>query len=318
MYETTPSAAPGDDSTNDDRNGNRDGPKAANGGPVAPGSPDSTKQSGESVSPNPRAQDSPTASGFIHGGDRVRGRLPWRGELRTVEGVLDPDFLIADGRVLVRIRRLDPPLPGGDATEAWVEAGTVATTPEPTPPRQPALLLRSAMHELPADQTRDYALRTLSVTLSQFVAEGGTYMSLSPGGSGTVELSLEIAIPPSEGTDYLWRFRQATRPGRTKSALWMPPPAPFAEAVLASRSRIGAAEPGRGSLARSDVSNNPGRTVDRAHAAHYVGQLPLWLTTRRFWSVFVWRDGELLHLVQFTLPEKLRRTFVRRFRLEMI
>lgn len=304
---------------------------------------------------NPRAKDSPKSPSVVHAGDRAVGRLSWRGKDRVVAGVLDSGFLIADGRVLVRLQRVEPPLPDGEPADVWVEADSIGVASddgcrpgtgsrpdiesrphtefrpdtgsrsdtEPRPDNEfrpdtgsrsetdsrpvtgaaaarfdvdgvprPTLLLRSTMHELPGDQTRDYALRTLSVTLSQFVGDHGTRISLAPGPADMLEFTLVLEVPPAKGTDYLWRFRQATRPGTSAKTMWTPPAAPFAEAMLAGR--------------------------DRAHAAHYVGQLPLWLTTRRFWSVFRRREGRLEHVVQFTLPEKLRRTLVRRFRLETV
>lgn len=307
----------------------------------------------------------------------VEARFHWHGRQLDVRGVLAPDFLISQGRVLLRLDDVQPALPGDEATAVWVPApdvqpimpassGQAKTTaarrtssassssaPSFSSPcgdksndkhhadaKPASLLLRSSMHELPAGQSRDYALRTLSVTLSQFVAEGGRRISLSPSvadmiewhividvpvrpeaapgdiGDGTrqgasrawtgSDLSPQDALPPGTdidlsaegglsmetGVDYLWKFHMATRPGTARRAMWSPPAPAFAERNLDPE--------------------------DRARAAHYVGQLPLWLTTRRFWSVYRWHDNRLQHIVQFSLPASLRRALTRRFRLHTV
>lgn len=204
--------------------------------------------------------------------------------------------------MFLKLLQVQPPLPGDECEDVWVEADKVQNVD--SPPEEAGLpgspiILRSSLHQLPADQTRDYALRTLSVALSQLVAEQGSSLSLALGMADMIELSVTNDVPvhrhpseSSEATDYLWRFRLATRLGPTERTLWTPPPTPFAHKSLRPRSR--------------------------AHAAHHIGQLPLWLTTRRFWSVFHWWDDRLQHTVQFSLPAKLRRTLLRRFRLETL
>lgn len=275
----------------------------------------------------------------MHGGQAHRGQAhtddahfvrarPWRrGHEQTIHGTLAPGFLIANGQVLVKLLDVQPPSEGYDDADVWVPATALETPgtggtrqseqPDVTRPiegsggsggqpskdrglgaKEPsehlgeaaAFVLRSSIHEIPAGQARDYALRTLSLTLSEFVGAHGTNIFLAPGMAGMHELSLAIDVPVSEGTDYLWKFQLATRPCKTRSAMWAPPPPPLAEAVLRQR--------------------------DRANAAHYTGQLPLWLTTRQFWSVFQWRDGRLQHVVQFSLPDKLQRMLIRRFRMQ--
>jgi len=55
---------------------------------------------------------------------------------------------------------------------------------------------------------------------------------------------------------------------------------------------------------------------ERASAAHHVGQLPLYLSTQQYWSVFRWEGQRLVHILQFSLEEKLRRTLETRFGLK--
>lgn len=189
--------------------------------------------------------------------------------------------MIVNGQVMAKLLDVQPTLEGNDDADIWVPAQALGS-----------VVLRSDIREIPAGQARDYALRTLSLTLSQFVGAYGVHIALSPGVADMHELTLTMDVPVPDGTDYLWKFQLATRQCRTHPAVWNAPSAPVAEASLHER--------------------------DRPNAAHYTGQLPLWLTTRRFWSVFRWHAGGLQHVVQFSLPDKLQRALIRRFRMQSI
>ncbi|HLT57185.1 MAG: hypothetical protein LOD91_08405 [Limnochordales bacterium] len=206
-------------------------------------------------------------------------RIQWAGRPQTVTGVRAPDFLVENGRVLVRLEQVSPALEGLDGTALWVPAAQVET------PK--AFTLRSHLCAIPTGQERDYALRTLVLNLTRYVRDHCLRIELATGMAQFLELSFTIRVPPETATEYLWELAMACRHCQTRPLQWH--------------------APGRVVAARA-----PG-AKERATAAHYVGQLPLWLTTQQFWSVFRW-DGEgLAHIVQFSLEERLRRTLQTRF-----
>ena len=206
-------------------------------------------------------------------------RIRWAGRPQSVTGVPAPDFLVENGRVLVRLQQVSPPLEGLNGTALWVPASDVE---EPA-----AFTLRSHLCAIPAGQERDYALRTLILNLTRHVRDHCRRIELAAGVPQFVELVFTIRVPLEAATEYLWDLAVACRHCQARPLAWRPP-----ARVLA------ALEPG---------------AKERATAAHYVGQLPLWLTTQQFWSVFRWEGGALVHIVQFTLEEKQRRTLQARF-----
>lgn len=211
-------------------------------------------------------------------------RIQWAGRPETVTGVRAPGFLVENGRVLVRLEQATPLPEGFNGTALWVPAAGV---------EEPAdFTLRSQLCAIPAGQERDYALRTLVLNLAGPVRDHCLRIELAAGMPQFLELTFAIRVPEEAATRYLWDLAVACRLCQARPLQWHPP-----GRVLA------AAEPG---------------TKERAAAAHYVGQLPLWLTTQQFWSVFRWQDGALVHIVQFTLEERLRRTLLSRFGLEAV
>lgn len=234
----------------------------------------------------------------------------------SVTGRLAPGFLVENGHVIVQLTGVSPagdPLLTGpsparesprgvspppadlaasvDGNSLWVSAASV-TSPD-------ALLLRSRLWELPAGQEREFVLRRLSMAAGESIAEAGHEVYLAREMAGTMALVVVIDVPLATAPDYLWRLASACRHCRFRNVPWQPPRPVLASASLEPTS-----------------SNTTGRSdAVRANAAHYANQLPLWLPTRQFWSVFQWRDGHLFHTLQFSLPEKLRRTLTRRFRL---
>ena len=179
-----------------------------------------------------------------------------------------------------------------DGNSLWVSAAAV-TSPDP-------LLLRSHLWEIPAGQEREFLLRKPEHRRGRDAsptAGRGVYLAREM--AGTMALVVVIDVPLDTAPDYLWRLASACRHCRFRNVPWQPPRPVTASASLEPTS-----------------SNTTGRSdAARANAAHYANQLPLWLPTRQFWSVFQWRDGHLFHTLQFSLPEKLRRTLTRRFRL---
>lgn len=219
---------------------------------------------------------------------RMRASVSFQGENTTIEGTLKPALLIVDGRVLVKLANVRPPVGERGLSSVWVAADDLLST-ETTKRNEtaPSFILRSAVIELPQGANRDYALRTFSLTLSEFVTAYGLSVSLAPNVADMHELSVVIDVPVKEGTDYLWRFRQSIRLCHDEPTAWSAPAAPFAERRLEQK--------------------------ERKVAGHNIGQLPLWLTTRRFWSAFRWQSGRLEHVLRFSMETKLQRTLIRRF-----
>jgi len=214
----------------------------------------------------------------------VTARLQWAGREYTVAGVLAPTFLVENGRVLVRLDQVSPQLDGLTGTSLWVPAGQVEAPG--------GLTLRSHLCSIPPGQERDYALRTLILPVTRYVRDHCLRIELWAGLPRFVELSLAIAVPTEHATEYLWDLAVAGRLGQSRPLQWQPP-----------RQLLAAAEP------------DP---KERASAAHYVGQLPLYLSTQQYWSVFRWDGQRLVHILQFSLEDKLRRTLETRLGLKPV
>ena len=211
-------------------------------------------------------------------------RVQWGGRQLTVSGVLAPTFLVENGRVLVRLEQVSPQPEGLAGTSLWVPAGQVEAPG--------GFTLRSHLCAIPAGQERDYALRTLILPVTRYVRDHCLRIELWAGLPRFVELSLAIAVPLEQATEYLWDLAVAGRLGQSRPLQWQPP-----------RQLLAAAEPG---------------PKERASAAHYVGQLPLYLSTQQYWSVFRWEGQRLVHILQFSLEDKLRRTLETRLGLKPV
>jgi len=211
-------------------------------------------------------------------------RIQWCGRPQTVQGALAPGFLVENGRVLVRLEQVSPHLDGMAGTGLWVPAADLET-------RAP-VTLRSQLCAIPAGQEREYALRTLILPFTRYVRDHCLRIELAAGLPHFVELSLSVAVPLASATEYLWDLAVAGRLGQSRILQWQPP-----------RQVLAALDPG---------------PKERATAAHYVGQIPLWLTTQQYWSVFRWDGQRLVHVVQFSLEERLRRTLQSRFGLDPV
>lgn len=207
----------------------------------------------------------------------------------SVTGRLAPGFTVENGHVLIRLTDVSPLPDGAERTSLWIPAADI-TAPDVLP-------LRSRLWELPAGQELDFVLRKLSIAAAECIQAGGHRVHLAREMPGATALVFTIRVPLPTATEYLWRFASACRYCRSRSVPWQPPAPVLAAAELDEPGRAGAT---------------------RANAAHYASQLPLWLPTRQFWSVFQWRDGHLWHTLHFSLPDKLRRTLQRRFRLRQV
>ncbi|MBO8140704.1 MAG: hypothetical protein H0Z37_00815 [Firmicutes bacterium] len=213
---------------------------------------------------------------------RITARIRWRGHPYTITGRLVPSFLVENGRVVVLLDQVDPVPPGMDGSRLWVAAADVAKPHE--------LDLRSRIWELPGGPEKDRAARTVAVALSERVRGHGIEIRLGRDRPSGVELVFAMDVPLDGAVDYLWGFQAACRYCTFRELRWRPPAVHLASAQL-------------------DAPR-------RARAAHSAAQLPLWLTSRQFWSAFRWESGRLVHIVQFSLDERLRRTVQARFHLE--
>jgi len=198
-----------------------------------------------------------------------------------VSGRLTPGFIVENQRVMVKLTHVSPPPEGADGPELWI-AATDVTSPRRLP-------LRSHLWELPAGQEREFVLRKLSIAVADCVAAGGRQVQLAREIPGTTALLFDVDVPLHDATSYLWNFAAAAGYCRGRSVPWQPAGPVTARAEL------------------DDAA--------RANAVHYASQLPLWLTSRQFWSVFQWENDRLVHIIQFSLPDKLHRALQRRFRL---
>lgn len=214
----------------------------------------------------------------------VTARIRWRGEATSVVGRLAPGFTVANEQVVVRLTDVEPLLDGADGPAVWIPVSDIASPG--------AIVLRSHMWQIPAGQEREFVLRKLSITISAQIAAGGQWVHLAREMPGTTALIFITQVPLRDATNYLWDFSNSCRYCLSRSMPWYRPEPLTATAEL-----------------------NDG---SRTNAAHYASQLPLWLTTRQFWSVFHWEDDRLLHTVQFSLPDKLYRALLRRFRLRAV
>jgi hypothetical protein len=212
----------------------------------------------------------------------VTARTRWRGRPIEVSGRLEPGFIVENGRVMVKLTRVAPLPEGADAAALWVPMTDVdAADP---------LLLRSHLWEIPAGQERDFLLRKLSITMAECIAAGGRRVQLAREMPGTTALLFVIDVPLDDGAGYLWNFAAAVSHLAGRPVPWQPPAPVTAAAELDEAARAG--------------------------ASHYASQLPLWLTTRQFWSAFVREGQRLVHVVQFSLPEKRHDALKRQFRLK--
>lgn len=192
--------------------------------------------------------------------------------------------MVENEQVVVQVTDISPMLEGADSASVWIPVTDIISA---TP-----IVLRSRVWEIPAGQEQEFVMRTLSIFVSEGIAAGGERVHLAREMPGTTALMFVIHVPLQDATDYLWNFGNACRYCRPNILPWQPPRPITATVEL-------------------DAATRP-------NAAHYASQVPLWLTTRRFWSVFHWEDGRLLHTVQFSMADKLYRTLLRRFRMQVV
>lgn len=248
------------------------------------------------------------------GGDRdpvVSASVTWAGTSRRIQGRARGDFVSAHGQLLVRLDDLSGAVADGMGRSLWVFTEDIV---EPE-----SLILRSEIWELPGEGERDFVLRTFLGTLGELVRDFGEAVAIgrdaahggeggSPfrngarsdaglGGGGrpgadTVEWTLTLEVPPAALVDYLAALLPSRRRCAPRDVPWRPPRDIMAQGVLTSEK-------------------------ERTAAAYHLSHLPGWLESRRFWSVLQWsgRDGKLRHHIQFSLPERYRRTLQQRFRL---
>lgn len=232
----------------------------------------------------------------------VTARTRWQGKSVTVTGRLTPGFIVENERVIVRVTEVEP-VPGGtDSASVWIPVQDITSATR--------IVLRSCLWEIPAGQERNFVLRKLSISIGESITAGGHCVQLAREMPGTTALTFIIHVPLQDATDYLWNFRNACRYCHPRSMPWRPPETLTAMALLNA---------GHGTTDAPAATQVAGANDGaRANAAHYANQLPLWLTTRLFWSVFLWQDERLLHTIQFSLPDKLHRLLQRRFRLRRV
>lgn len=238
--------------------------------------------------------------------------VTWAGASRRVQGRAGGAFVSAHGRLLVRLDDLSGSVDDGMGRSLWVFAEDIV---EPE-----SLLLRSEIWELPGEGERDFVLRTFLGTLAELVREYGETVAIAREGVGggeagdgglgsgpkagaglgaggrsgieTVEWMLTLHVPPAELVDYLAALLPSRRRCDPRDVPWAMPRHVLAHRALESEK-------------------------ERVAAAYHLSHLPGWLESRRFWSVLQWsgREGKLRHHIQFSLPERYRRTLQQRFRL---
>lgn len=240
----------------------------------------------------------------------MRAALERNGRLFEITGKLTGTFLIENGRVLVRLNdvapfkadddqaarkeRCDRDEPservewdalgerGGqsDWGSLWVDARSLKALQ--------AIVLRSEIWEIPDGQERDVVLRSLSVALADQVSRHSYRIDLAKEHPGILELLFYNEVVLEQGPAYQASFAPIRLRCRPRPLPWRPP-----THIVASKTPTG---------------------KDRYQS--HVGHLPLWLEASKLWSAYLWHEGRLIHVLQFSLHERLRRTLETRFRMK--
>src|SRR5690606_20631571 len=169
-------------------------------------------------------------------------------------------FVVANDRVLVKVRQLT--MQESEGAAKWVDLRHVKG---PSP-----LVLRSEMWEIPDGQDREALLRSLAVILARQGSFHSYKIDLAHQLPGDVELLFYNEIPPSEGAAYQAELAPIRLRCHPRSLPWRPP-----TKLLSSR------------LAR-----------EKERYDSHISHLPLWLESRRLWSVYLWDEGRFLHVLQ--------------------
>ena len=235
-------------------------------------------------------QKTPAAMGCPDGvcTDRRGGHRARSGRRFEVAGTLPQGFVIENERVLVKLQDVSPlrendegPVDGAytDLDSAWVDIRELKA-PE-------TLVLRSEVWEIPDDKDREVLLRSLAITLARQASFQSHRIDLARQFPDSVELLFYNAIAPEQGAAYQASFAGIRIRCHPRPLPWLPP-----TQIIASKT-------------------SPGKERYESH----VGHLPLWLQSRRLWSAYLWDRGRFLHVLQFSLSERLRSTIVSRFKL---
>lgn len=197
---------------------------------------------------------------------------------------LFPGFLIENERVLVKVQAVAGQNLHGDGLPQfnqafWVDARLLKAE-EP-------LILRSEMWEIADGPDREALLRSLAVVLARQDSFHLFRIDLASLVPGDVELLFYNAVEPEEAVAYLSGLAPIRLRSQPRALPWQPPTHVLSSRIAPSKERY----------------------------ESHVGHLPLWLESRRLWSVFLWDQGRLLHIVQFSLNQRLRQTIESRFKL---
>lgn len=195
-------------------------------------------------------------------------------------------FLIENERVLVKVQAVAGGEPHGGPAEFrepfWVDARLLKT--------EEALVLRSEMWEIADGPDREALLRALAVVLARQDSFHSYRIDLARHVPGDVELLFYNAIAPDEAVAYQASLAPIRLRCHPRPLPWQPP-----VHLLSSRTA-------------------PAKERYESH----VGHLPLWLESRRLWSVYLWDQGRLLHVFQFSLNQRLRSAIEARFKLKPV
>src|SRR5690606_15353388 len=115
----------------------------------------------------------------------VAADVVWGGRRRAVEGRFHGQYVVANGRLHVKLEGVDPGGSGGPGPAVWVAAEGIT--------RPDRLVLRSEIWELPAGAERDFVLRSVTLALSDQMRECGAAVELGRQWPGAVELVLTMA-----------------------------------------------------------------------------------------------------------------------------
>lgn len=209
---------------------------------------------------------------------------------RSLQGraILSDGFLIENERVLVKVRELVvEESNGGESSDQletpfWIDVRDLKVD-EP-------LVLRSEMWEIADGPDREGLLRSLAIVLARQSSFQSYRIDLARQFPGDVELLFYNAIVPDEGAAYQASLAPIRLRCNPRPLPWRPP----AE-LLSSRTA-------------------PAKERYESHVSH----LPLWLQSTRLWSVYLWDQGRFLHVLQFSLNQRLRPVIESRFKLKPV
>lgn len=164
----------------------------------------------------------------------------------------------------------------------WVDAEAVLD-PE-------TILLRSEVWEIPDSNERETLLRSLAGTLAGQAAFHSYRIDLARQSPGSVELLFFNAVDLKQGASYQASFASIRARCLPRSLPWHEPAELLATRYAGKKERF----------------------------PSHIGHLPLWLESRRLWSVYLWLQGRLVNILQFSLSERLRPKLEARFKLKPI